>query len=84
PFETREVRAFVRRLVRPRTREVDWAWRGLSVTAPYKESIIECLDEVDEVAEQTGAVNTVVVRGDELRGYNTDAEGFLAPLRGLL
>lgn len=84
PFETGDGRAFIRRLLHPQTREVDWHWRGLSVTAPHKESVIECMDELDEVAQRTGAVNTVVVRGRELHGYNTDVEGFLAPLRGLL
>lgn len=49
---------------------------GLNVTIPYKETIIPFLDEVDEVAEQIGAVNTIVFSGGKLKGYNTDAFGF--------
>lgn len=81
PFETRDVESFIRRLVHPRTREVDWRWRGLSVTIPHKSAILNLLDSVDEAARQIGAVNTIVVEEDGLRGYNTDAEGVLAPLR---
>jgi molybdopterin-synthase adenylyltransferase len=56
---------------------------GLSVTLPFKEAILEHLDEVDELAARIGAVNTVVVRNGRWKGYNTDREGVLAPLRKL-
>jgi len=36
---------------------------------------------VDASAKEIGAVNTVVIEGDELRGFNTDAEAFINPLR---
>lgn len=49
---------------------------GLNVTIPYKESIIPFLDEVDEVAQVIGAVNTVVIKNGKSKGYNTDAYGF--------
>jgi len=49
---------------------------GINVTIPYKEKVLPFLDEVDVVAGAIGAVNTVVVRGGRLLGYNTDAEGF--------
>lgn len=55
---------------------------GFNVTIPYKRDIIPMLDEVDPVAKEIGAVNTVVVRG--LKGYNTDAPAFLETLRPLL
>jgi len=42
------------------------------------------LDWVEPKASEIGAVNTVVVEGDELRGYNTDAEAALTPLSGLV
>ena len=45
---------------------------GLSVTTPHKESIIPLLDEVDPLAEQIGAVNTLVFKGEKIIGYNTD------------
>ena len=50
--------------------------RGLNVTIPYKEEIIPYLDELDEVAEEIGAVNTIVFKNGKLKGYNTDAFGF--------
>jgi 3-dehydroquinate dehydratase/shikimate dehydrogenase len=84
PFETRDVRAFTRRMAHPRTRELEWNLRGFSVTAPHKSAIIEELNEVDPAAREIGAVNTVVCEGDALRGYNTDAAAALAPLRGLI
>ena len=49
---------------------------GLNVTIPYKESIIPFLDELDEVAQAIGAVNTVVIKNGKTKGYNTDAFGF--------
>ena len=54
---------------------------GANVTVPYKEQVIPMLDELDEVAAQAGAVNTVVNRGGRLAGYNTDVAGFLRALR---
>jgi 3-dehydroquinate dehydratase/shikimate dehydrogenase len=81
PFETRDARAFLRRMAHPRTRELDWNLRGFSVTAPHKSAIIEGLDFIADSARDIGAVNTVVCEGDELHGYNTDADAALAPLR---
>ena len=57
---------------------------GLNVTIPYKEQIIPLLDELDPVALEIGAVNTVCITrtGGRIhtKGYNTDAEGFLQTL----
>jgi len=49
---------------------------GINVTRPYKEKVLPLLDEIDAAAVAIGAVNTIVVRGGRLLGYNTDAEGF--------
>ena len=84
PFETADVSDFVRRMARPRTRELSWNLRGLSVTAPHKTAIMPQLDWVEPKAAQIGAVNTVRIEGDELRGYNTDAESAVKPLDGLI
>jgi len=54
--------------------------RGFNVTIPHKVKVIPRLDGLDPMAERIGAVNTVVNNGGELRGYNTDAAGFLAAL----
>ncbi len=49
---------------------------GFNVTIPYKESIITYLDELDPVAAEVGAVNTVKVLDDgKMIGYNTDVIG---------
>ncbi|HVS80527.1 MAG TPA: shikimate dehydrogenase [Pyrinomonadaceae bacterium] len=81
PFEVRDAVSFMRRMAHPRTRELDWDLRGLSVTAPHKGTVMNCLDWVEPRAKEIGAVNTIVVQDDELHGYNTDAPGFIAPLR---
>ena len=49
---------------------------GVNVTFPYKEAVIDLLDELSPGAAAIGAVNTVVVREDRLVGYNTDTTGF--------
>ena len=51
--------------------------KGFNVTVPYKEEIIPYLDELDPVAKEVGAVNTVKVYDDgKLKGFNTDVIGF--------
>ena len=80
PFEVSDVNSFFKRMVHPLTRELNWNLRGLSITAPHKQSAMECLDWIESDAKDIGAVNTVVVEKDRLLGYNTDAAGFIAPL----
>jgi len=56
---------------------------GVNVTYPYKEAVVELLDELAPEAQAMGAVNTVVVRDNRLIGHNTDTTGFaraVAPL----
>ncbi len=50
---------------------------GFNVTMPHKEAIIPLLDELDEAALVSEAVNTVLVSSDGLRGTNTDGSGFV-------
>jgi shikimate dehydrogenase len=54
------------------------------VTAPHKSIVVQQLDWIDPACHQIGACNTIVIRGDQLFGYNTDAAGFIAPLRDVL
>ena len=54
---------------------------GFNVTIPHKEHVLELLDELSPEARVIGAVNTIVNDGFKLRGYNTDALGFLACLK---
>lgn len=82
PFEVRALDNFVRRMVHPRTRELEWNLRGLSITAPHKLAIMQYLDWIDPIAVEIGAVNTVVISDEGIYGYNTDALAILAPLDG--
>ena len=53
---------------------------GLNVTIPYKEKVLEFMDELDDTAVQIGAVNVIkFIRNKDkltLKGYNSDAIGF--------
>ncbi|MGD9899011.1 MAG: shikimate dehydrogenase [Calditrichaceae bacterium] len=62
------------------------SWSGFNVTIPYKEKITEYLDELDPTAEMIGAVNTIAVNptNGRWKGYNTDYNGFLKPIRAFL
>ncbi len=72
---------FVRRMVKPETREIELNFGGFSVTMPHKQTIMRHLDAIDPTAETIGAVNTVKITDGEIFGYNTDAHGFIAPLK---
>jgi shikimate dehydrogenase len=71
-------------MLRPRTREVELNFRGFAVTNPHKRSVIRHLDHIDETAARIGAVNTIKVVDGSLRGFNTDADGFIRPLKARL
>ena len=59
--------------------------KGLNVTIPYKQEIIPFLDELDEIAKQIGAVNTIkITKKNTLKGYNSDAVGFEKSIKPLL
>lgn len=53
-------------------------FKGINVTIPYKQDVIPYLKEIDPVAAQIGAVNTIVNRDGALFGYNTDFCGMQA------
>lgn len=57
---------------------------GLNVTIPYKEEVIPFLDELDPIAEQIGAVNTIRFKDGVTRGFNTDTSGFSKSIRPFL
>jgi shikimate dehydrogenase len=57
---------------------------GVNVTFPYKEAVVELLDELSAGAAAISAVNTVVVRDKRLIGHNTDATGFARAARDLV
>jgi 3-dehydroquinate dehydratase/shikimate dehydrogenase len=54
---------------------------GLSITMPYKQVILEHLDNTDSHTTKIGACNTVVRAQDgKLYGFNTDTAGVVRPL----
>lgn len=61
---------------------------GLNVTIPYKETVMELLDEIDSMAKEIGAVNTIKIIRDnstfKMKGFNTDVFGFEEPLKAVL
>ena len=54
---------------------------GINVTIPYKKDVIPYLASLSPEAQQLGAVNTIVRRGNSLIGHNTDYAGFLSMLQ---
>ncbi|MBI5587211.1 MAG: shikimate dehydrogenase [Deltaproteobacteria bacterium] len=54
---------------------------GVNVTIPHKEKVMRFLDDIDHLAKEVGAVNTVVNKKGRLVGYNTDGVGYLLSLR---
>jgi shikimate dehydrogenase len=58
-------------------------YSGFNVTIPHKQVLIPFLDEIDPDAQKIGAVNTVVIKNNMWKGFNTDVLGFLYPLEQL-
>ena len=83
PLQVADLEEFISRMIRPETREVNINFGGFSVTNPHKQAIIAHLDEIDEIAEKIGAVNTVKIKDGKLYGFNTDAHGFITPLKNI-
>lgn len=54
---------------------------GFNVTIPHKVEMMKYLDKIDESCSLIGAVNTVTNSEGVLKGYNTDMDGFLDPLK---
>jgi len=58
--------------------------RGLNVTIPQKQNVIEFLDELTPTAKTIGAVNVIYMKENKLIGDNTDAGGFLSDLNSFI
>jgi len=54
---------------------------GTNVTVPHKAAALAAVDEADDYATKSGSVNTVLVEGTRLRGFNTDGPGFVRAIR---
>ncbi|MDE6298119.1 MAG: shikimate dehydrogenase, partial [Muribaculaceae bacterium] len=62
--------------------------KGLNVTIPYKQKVIDYLDDISDEAKKIGAVNVVKITSEKgklfLKGHNSDAIGFRNSLLPLL
>ena len=56
---------------------------GINVTVPFKKKVIQYLDKLSPEAEQTQSVNTIILKNDNLVGYNTDIGGFIKAIKNL-
>lgn len=56
-------------------------YSGFNVTIPYKKTIMQYLDCIDEKAKAIGSVNTIYVKDTKVYGTNTDYDGFLETLK---
>jgi shikimate dehydrogenase len=54
----------------------NYNFSGINVTIPYKQDVMQYLDNLSEEAEKIGAVNTIQIRNEKLIGNNTDCYGF--------
>ena len=62
----------------------DLGVHGLSVTIPHKEEVISCVDEIDAVAREIGAINTVLFRDGKKYGFNTDLPAAMASIASVV
>lgn len=62
---------------------LDGSWKGLSLTMPLKEEVLDLLDECDDLARRTRSANTVVVSDGKWCGSNTDVFGMVQSLRSV-
>lgn len=60
---------------------VSLGFKGINVTVPYKEDVMEYLDKISPHAKLIGAVNTILVENGKLIGYNTDGIGFTTSIK---
>ena len=55
--------------------------KGLNITIPYKKIMNDFVDEIEESALRSNAINTVYRVKDKIIGANTDGIGFLSSLK---
>ena len=62
--------------------------KGLNVTIPYKEKVLNFLDSISPEAQAIGAVNVIRVTHDgnkvKLKGFNSDVIGFTQSIEAML
>lgn len=63
------------------TAAAELGFAGVNITYPYKQAVIDCLDDLSPGAARIGAVNTVKFTNGKLVGHNTDVLGFAESIR---
>ncbi|WP_213523634.1 shikimate dehydrogenase [Nonlabens sp.] len=58
--------------------------RGLNVTIPFKQDMLNVVDVLSEEAKAIGAINTIVIEDNVWTGHNTDSYGFAKSLEPFL
>ncbi|MGE5355256.1 MAG: shikimate kinase [Deltaproteobacteria bacterium] len=58
--------------------------KGINITSPFKESILDLSDELSPYVKFTGAANTLLLKGKTKSLYNTDISGVQMPLTRIL
>ena len=53
---------------------------GLNITVPFKVDAYNLCSTLDDTASQCGSVNTLKKESGEIKGYNTDGQGFIDDL----
>ncbi len=56
-------------------------FRGMSVTMPHKTAAIKYVDEISELDQQIGSINTIINRGGRLLGLGTDGPAALKAIK---
>ena len=59
-----------------KVKELRKTFRGLNVTIPHKVAVMQSLDLIAPEAQAIGAVNTILFKGEQAAGFNTDYFGF--------
>jgi len=54
---------------------------GVNVTIPHKAAALAAVDAAEDYARAAGSVNTIVVEGGRLTGFNTDGPGLSRAIR---
>ena len=60
---------------------IDTEFSGFNVTIPHKVAIMDLCDDIDPIAQEIGAVNTVTINKGKLHGTNTDGFGFVQNIK---
>ena len=54
---------------------------GVNLTVPHKILALDCVDAIDAEARKLGAVNTIAIEKQTMRGFNTDGYGFIKAVK---